>query len=70
MPACWQVHEDAPGEGHQAAVRTLPCDIHILELLYSDILTRQAFLNAITIVNIIGGSTNSVSAHFIASPMV
>lgn len=32
--------------------------------LPSDILTRQAFENAITIVNILGGSTNAVRALY------
>lgn len=31
-----------------------------LDLKPRDILTRQSFLNAITIVNILGGSTNAV----------
>ncbi|KAF8919889.1 dihydroxy-acid/6-phosphogluconate dehydratase [Mucidula mucida] len=36
-----------------------------LDLKPSDIVTRQSFLNAIVIVNILGGSTNSV-LHFLA----
>ncbi|KAH9839363.1 dihydroxy-acid/6-phosphogluconate dehydratase [Rhodofomes roseus] len=36
-----------------------------LDLKPRDILTRAAFLNAITIVNVLGGSTNSV-LHFLA----
>ncbi|KZT10667.1 dihydroxy-acid dehydratase [Laetiporus sulphureus 93-53] len=36
-----------------------------LDLKPRDILTRQSFLNAITIVNVLGGSTNSV-LHFLA----
>lgn len=31
----------------------------------SDILTRQSFLNAIAVINILGGSTNAV-LHFLA----
>ena len=33
--------------------------------LYRDILTRNSFLNAITVVNVIGGSTNAV-LHILA----
>ncbi|EMD37562.1 hypothetical protein CERSUDRAFT_114198 [Gelatoporia subvermispora B] len=36
-----------------------------LDLKPKDILTRQSFLNAIAVVNVIGGSTNSV-LHFLA----
>jgi len=36
-----------------------------LDLKPRDILTRQSFLNAITIVNILGGSTNAV-LHLLA----
>ena len=37
-----------------------PTRIHSRLILLRDILTRQSFLNAITIVNVIGGSTNAV----------
>jgi dihydroxy-acid dehydratase len=36
-----------------------------LDLKPRDILTRQSFLNAITIINILGGSTNAVGLHII-----
>ena len=35
-----------------------------LDLKPKDILTRQSFLNAITIVNILGGSTNAVRFQY------
>ena len=37
----------------------------MLRPIFRDILTRNSFLNAIAVVNAIGGSTNAVSTLFL-----
>ena len=46
---------------------TTECGVPITAAFCSDILTRNSFLNAIAIVNILGGSTNAVIDAFVPS---
>lgn len=51
--------------GHQTQVYFLYGCLQnlVVILVLRDILTRNSFLNAIVIVNILGGSTNAVRCH-------
>jgi dihydroxyacid dehydratase/phosphogluconate dehydratase len=72
VPSRGQVHAQPPREGYQTFVRLFPYlpvfpSRHLTPFpcTPSDILTRQSFENAIAVVNVIGGSTNSV-LHLLA----
>lgn len=72
MSSCGSCNKIALGEGHQTSVRFTLAALHIptsFDLLnpnsLRDIMTCTAFLNAITITNILGGSTNAV-LHLLA----
>lgn len=62
MPQSRKVSQEPLGAGFEAAVNeTLSVTPLFAQSLTRDILTRNSFLNAIAVVNVIGGSTNAVS---------